>query len=69
MKQDILNNTLSTMNGRFFGLEKQSGEKLNAKVVKITESYVTVNDRNSGNNVKLKKDNIKSLTIAGKTIK
>lgn len=64
-----LQNTLSGLRGRFFGIETAQGEKINAQLVSVTPSYVNVWDRNSDRVRRLAKSSIYSLSVAGKTIR
>jgi hypothetical protein len=69
MKTEKLDSTLSQMNGRYFGIERTNGNKINARLRKVTPSFVIVEDRNMGKDVKLSKETISSITIAGETIR
>jgi hypothetical protein len=69
MKMETLDKTLSNMNGRYFGIEKKDGNKINARLRKTTPKSVVVEDRNAGKDVKLMKDSIASITIAGETLR
>jgi|TARA_R110000787_G_scaffold336_10_gene1354 hypothetical protein len=60
-----MNNTA----GRFFGIEKRDGSKINAQLVSETSNYVTVNDRNAGTHKKLAKASIVGLNIDGEIIR
>jgi|LakMenEpi03Aug12_release.lakeMendotaPanAssembly.Ray.scaffolds.fasta_scaffold3166038_1 hypothetical protein len=64
-----LQNTLSGLRGRFFGIETIKGENINAQLVSVTPAYVNVWDRNSDQVRKLSKNSIHSITVAGKTVR
>ena len=69
MTQRKLNNALSNVGGRFFGIEKNDGTRVNAKLVNETAKYVTVTDTRSKEQKKMAKSSINSLTVGGQTIK
>lgn len=64
-----LQNTLSGLRGRFFGLRTIKGERINAQLVNLSPSYVSVWDRNEDRVRKIAKTSIHSVTVAGKTVK
>lgn len=64
-----LQNTLSGLRGRFFGIKTSQGESINAQLVSVTPSYINVWDRNSDRFRRLAKTSIYSLSVAGKTVK
>ena len=49
--------------GRFFGLYTRQGNVYNAQFINETDNYITIHDRNYGENVKLAKTSIKSVKI------
>lgn len=69
MQTTKLNNTLSGLRGRFFGLHTKQGEAINAQVVTITPQYVTVYDRNNRRNRKVAKSSILAIVTQGHTIR
>jgi hypothetical protein len=64
-----MQNTLSGLRGRFFGIETSQGERINAQLVSVTPSYVNIWDRNANRVRRLAKSSIYSLSVAGKTVK
>ena len=50
--------------GRFFGLYTTQGESLNAQLVRETDKYVQVYDRNAGVDRKLAKTSICGVRLA-----
>tara|TARA_R100000231_G_C5325841_1_gene164816 strand:+ start:1957 stop:2181 length:225 start_codon:yes stop_codon:yes gene_type:complete len=52
--------------GRFFGLYTFKGESLNAQLMKETDSYVQVYDRNSGKSRTFAKTSVCGVRIAEK---
>lgn len=60
-------NKMRYTEGRFFGIEKRNGEKINAQLVSESPHYVTVHDRNLQQELKLAKASIVALNIDGAT--
>lgn len=69
MSNTKLNQTLSGLGGRFFGLHTKQGGKVNARVVTVTPNYVTVFDRNAGQTRKFAKSSIAALAVGGQLIR
>lgn len=69
MQTNKLNNTLSGLGGRFFGLHTKAGEAINAQVVSVTPQFVTVYDRNNQRNRKVAKSSISAIVTQGQTIR
>ena len=57
-------NSIRNSKGRFFGLYTKQGGVYNAQLVSETDKYITINDRNLNNTIKLAKTSIKSVNIA-----
>lgn len=64
-----INKALSETKGRFFGITKKDGTRLNAKLVKLTEHYAIVSEQNMGKTVKISKNNISQITMDGLVIR
>lgn len=64
-----LNQTLSGLGGRFFGLHTKQGEAINAQVVTVTPQFVTVYDRNNQRNRKVAKSSIAAIVTQGQVIR
>lgn len=62
-KQRSALNSIRNSKGRFFGLYTNQGQVYNARLVKETDMYITIHDRNNGLDVKLAKTSIKSVNI------
>ena len=60
---------MSNTKGRFFGIEKRDGSKVNAQMISESSHYVVVNDRNAKSHKKLAKSSIVGLTIDGQSIR
>lgn len=69
MKTSRLDNILSRMKGRYFGIERKNGAKINARVRKITDKFVFVENRNTNAEMKVAKDTIQSITVAGEVLR
>lgn len=69
MKNTTLQNTLSGLGGRFFGLYTKQGDAINAQVVNVTPQFVTVYDRNNKRNRKVAKGSIKAIVTQGQVIR
>ena len=69
MQENKLNNTLSGLGGRFFGLHTKAGEAINAQVVNVTPQFVTVYDRNNERTRKVAKSSISAIVTQGQTIR
>lgn len=64
-----LNNTLSGLRGRFFGITTNKGEVLNAQLIRQTPKYIEVWDRNTFSSRLFAKTSIDSISVGGKRIK
>ncbi len=69
MNATKLEQTLSGLRGRFFGLETKQGNKLSAQLLNETNKYVTINDMKAKMQRKIAKDSITSVTVGGQTIR
>ena len=56
-------NRIASSKGRFFGLYLNSGEAVNAQFRNLTNSYLTVFDRNSKTVRKFKKTSVARATV------
>ena len=61
-------NAISNSAGRFFGLQT-STEVINARLVNFGPSLITVHDRNTGKNRRFAKQQVKSVTFKGRTVR
>lgn len=64
-----LNNALSTLNGRFFGLVTKQGEVINAQLASSSNEYITVLVSNNRFQRKFAKSSIASISVGGKTLR
>ena len=55
--------------GRFCGITTKSGEKLNARYVGSSNSFIRVFDRNAQENRKFAKASIKEVSYGGETFR
>jgi hypothetical protein len=53
--------------GRFIGVATTQGATMNARYIGSTDNYVRLFDRNSKQEVKMKKSSVASVTYAGET--
>jgi hypothetical protein len=69
MNATKLEQTLSGLRGRFFGIETKQGTKINAQLLKETDKYVTINDTRTKAHRKIAKESIMAVTVGGQTIR
>lgn len=68
MTTNKVNSALSNVGGRIFGIEKNDGTRISAKLINETNHYLTVADLNTKTNKKLAKSSISALTVSGQKI-
>lgn len=57
----MVNKLSKKLKGRIFGLKTRDGRSFNARLVRETDCYITINDNNMLESVKISKANIASV--------